>query len=84
MNKTLLDTPKYFMELYHKSLREIRKADLDSRLNFPKWKRDIRPISVLAATHFEKKLTRNEKLFLSWMGARVRFALHPVCYSMDV
>jgi len=31
----------------------------------------IRPISVLAATHFEKKLTRNEKLFLSWMGARV-------------
>lgn len=30
----------------------------------------IRPISVLVATHFEKKLTRNEKLFLSWMGAR--------------
>lgn len=30
----------------------------------------IRPISVLAATHFEKKLTRKEKLFLSWTGAR--------------
>ncbi len=30
----------------------------------------IRPISVFAATHFERKLTRNEKLFLSWIGAR--------------
>jgi hypothetical protein len=38
---TLMDTPKYFMELYHKSLKEIKEADLDSRLNFPKWKRDI-------------------------------------------
>ena len=38
---TLMDTPKYFMELYHKSLKEIKEADLDSRLNFPKWKRDV-------------------------------------------
>ena len=30
----------------------------------------IRPISVFAATHFEKKLSRREKLFLSWIGAR--------------
>ncbi|MGQ9566404.1 MAG: cation:proton antiporter [Candidatus Bathyarchaeales archaeon] len=30
----------------------------------------IRPISVFAASHFEKKLTRKEKLFLSWTGAR--------------
>jgi len=30
----------------------------------------IRPISVFAASHFEKKLTRKEKLFLSWIGAR--------------
>ena len=29
-----------------------------------------RLISVFAATHFEKKLTRNEKLFLSWIGPR--------------
>jgi len=30
----------------------------------------IRPISVFVTTHFEKKLTRKEKLFLSWFGAR--------------
>jgi cell volume regulation protein A len=30
----------------------------------------IRPISVFAATHFEKRLSRSEKLFLSWIGAR--------------
>jgi cell volume regulation protein A len=30
----------------------------------------IRPISVFAATHFEKRLSRGEKLFLSWIGAR--------------
>jgi NhaP-type Na+/H+ or K+/H+ antiporter len=30
----------------------------------------IRPISVFAASHFEKKITRKEKLFLSWIGAR--------------
>jgi hypothetical protein len=41
MNKTLLDTPQYCMELYCNSLKEIRKADPDSRLYFPKWKRDI-------------------------------------------
>ena len=40
MNKTLLDTPKYFIELYRNSLKEIKEADLDSRLNFPKWKKD--------------------------------------------
>ena len=41
MNKTLLDTPKYFIELYRNSLKEIKEADLDSRLYFPKWKKDI-------------------------------------------
>lgn len=30
----------------------------------------IRPISVFAATHFEKRLSSREKLFLSWMGPR--------------
>ena len=30
----------------------------------------IRPISVFVATHFEKRLSRSEKLFLSWIGAR--------------
>ncbi len=30
----------------------------------------IRPISVFAATRFERRLTRNEKLFISWVGAR--------------
>jgi len=40
LNKTLLDTPKYFIELYRNSLKEIKEADLDSRLNFPKWKKD--------------------------------------------
>jgi cell volume regulation protein A len=30
----------------------------------------IRPISVFASAHFEKKLNRNEKLFMSWFGAR--------------
>ena len=40
MNNTLLDTPQYCMELYRNSLKEIREADLDSRLFFPKWKKD--------------------------------------------
>jgi cell volume regulation protein A len=30
----------------------------------------IRPVSVFAATHFERRLSRGEKLFLSWIGAR--------------
>ena len=41
MNKTLLDTPEYCMELYRNSLKEIREADSDSRLYFPKWKKDV-------------------------------------------
>ena len=30
----------------------------------------IRPISVFSATSFEKKLSKKEKLFISWIGAR--------------
>ena len=30
----------------------------------------IRPLSVFASTFFEKKLLRNEKFFISWIGAR--------------
>jgi potassium/hydrogen antiporter len=30
----------------------------------------IRPISVFSATSFEKKLSRKEKLFISWVGTR--------------
>jgi NhaP-type Na+/H+ or K+/H+ antiporter len=30
----------------------------------------IRPVSVFAATYFERRLSRGEKLFLSWIGAR--------------
>ena len=39
-NRTLLEDTEYCMELYRNSLKEIREADLDSRLNFPKWKKD--------------------------------------------
>jgi hypothetical protein len=39
-NKTLLDTLEYCMKLYRNSLKEIREASLDFRLNFPKWKKD--------------------------------------------
>ncbi len=30
----------------------------------------IRPLSVFSSTFFEKKLSRKEKLFISWMGSR--------------
>ena len=40
MNKTLLDTLEYCMKIYRNSLREIRERDLDSRLQFLKWKKD--------------------------------------------
>ena len=40
-NKTLLDIPKYCMELYRNSLREIRERnEIDFKLSFPKWKKD--------------------------------------------
>jgi len=39
-NRTLLEDTEYCMELYRNSLKEIREADLDSRLYFPKWKKD--------------------------------------------
>ena len=39
-NRTLLEDTEYCMGLYRNSLKEIREANLDSRLNFPKWKKD--------------------------------------------
>ena len=41
MNKTLMDNPKYFNELYRHELREIEEGDALFRLNFPKWKKDV-------------------------------------------
>jgi len=39
-NRTLLEGTEYCMKLYRNSLKEIREANIDSRLNFPKWKKD--------------------------------------------
>lgn len=35
----------------------------------------IRPISVFSATSFEKKLSKKEKLFISWVGTRGQYQL---------
>ena len=41
MNKTLMDNPKYFNELYHLALQEIRNSKPIFKTYFPKWKKDI-------------------------------------------